>query len=315
MPEEIIEKEEETPTEEVIVEQKPTEEVIQEPEEVLPEAIDREAIDKKQEVIAEKEKEIETKEKEKKLAPSDERKAKIQKEIDRLIWQKKTLAEEIVNLEERKRELETKSKETPAIAETGEFIEAGGKRWYTNVMLKKMLGEGVDPQGNPLTQDMIDEYREARNIAIATDRARKEIREEKEKMSVEEAQKEELRIRQEDAEFVKTTYDDWINDKEDPRYKEMSRIWIDENYNRIPRGLSKAAKEAEENYQKNLIKPDRNRRSEELSVESPTGSPPKLKIPALTEYEKESAHNMFPHLTQAEAEKKYALAKSKRGGK
>ena len=308
MPEEILEKEKETPAEEVVVE----EPIIEEPKEeiVLPEALDREVIEAKEAKI---EKEIKDKKEEQKLPSSKERQIKIQKEIDTLIWKKKTAQEELDSIEQRKREALT-TPTPPPIEEAGEVIVAGGKKWYTNVALRKMLNDGVDAQGNPVTADMVEDYRDARNTAVATESAKSELKKEEDGKSAKTAQEEEMRIRSEDGVFVKENYE-WINDINDPRYKECARIWKEERYDRLPKGLSKAAKEADENYKKGKLQVNREKRTEELGVESPSGPPPKETKITLTEYEKDSAHSMFPNISKAEAEKKYANAKARRGGK
>jgi len=225
-----------------------------------------------------------------------------QKRIDDIIKKERSSAEqkeqeyqaEISRLKEEK-------ENKPAEISDGDIVVADGKKWYSNRALRALQAEGK------YDENEIEDYKDERNTAIASDKASKRFKAESEKDAT-------TKIRTQDAREAKEKYP-FLNNPEDPRYKLADRLWAD-GYRANPRGLSKAAALAVEMLKDKELSPEeRARRSEELGVESPSATSKKrAEKVSLSGDEKELAYQIYKNLSPADAEAKALKAKKRRLG-
>lgn len=230
-----------------------------------------------------------------------------QTRIDDIIKKSRTSDEEtqrrLTAIEEENRQLkEGKPKEGEVT--DADIIVAGGKRWWNDDALEIMVSKGET------TEESAKNYRKRRDVA--------ERNESVEKIIDERLTKRELEIMRKQDKINALEKYSFLKDPDDPRYKIADELWK-EAYHANPQGLTKAAKRAEEIYKKDELKDltpeERDKRSKELNVESPTPSKKeKTKEVELTEQEKGWSHQNWKELSPAEAEKKALKAKKRRMG-
>jgi hypothetical protein len=280
-------------------------------------------IDEKTDVISEEERGFLEKELPKEEADTDElyekklvayKKAKdrgyqkgAQQRIDDIVKKSRTSDEEIhqrlSTLEEENRQLKESGGRQEQEISDADIIVAGGKKWYSDNALEIMTSKGE------ITESAAKAYEKKRDRAMIAEEVGQSLKKEYTKA-------EELKARQQDKDQALEKYP-FLKDHDDPRYKLANELWK-EGYFANPRGMSLAAKRAEEAFKKKdteLTPEEREKRSKELGVEMPTPSPkPKPKEIELSEQEKEWAHQNWKGLSYQEAEAKALKAKKRRMG-
>lgn len=212
---------------------------------------------------------------------------RMQKKIDRMNYENKTLQEQLEQERKEKEELlkrlpEKKDDASPAGAED-ETVEIGGKKYFTDSALIAQVKSGK------ITEEKAYAYQRNRDKedAIAEFERRQE---EKTRRN------EDLKLRKEDADLVKKTYPHFdksnpeFNPK-DPLYKLANELY-QEGYAANPKGLSLAIKRAKEILR---ISDENIDRSEDFGVEG--SQPPERKKNekeiTLSDDEKEAAIRQF----------------------
>jgi len=228
-----------------------------------------------------------------------------QQRIDDMTKKSRTADEEfnqrLSAIEEENRQLkESGGKQEQEISDA-DIIVAGGKKWYSDNALEIMTSKGE------ITEAAAKTYERKRDKAIMTEEVKADLRKEYTKA-------EENKIRQQDKDSALEKYP-FLKDHDDPKYQLANQLWK-EGYYANPRGMSLAAKRAEEMFKKNepeLTPEEREKRSRELGVEMPTpSSRPKPKEIVLSDQEKERARQTWKGLTPEQAEAKGLKAKKRR---
>jgi len=228
-----------------------------------------------------------------------------QQRIDDIVKKSRTSDEEFSQrlsaIEEENRQLkESGGKQEQEISDA-DIIVAGGKKWYSDNALEIMTSKGE------ITESAAKAYEKKRDRAMIAEDVGQSLRKEYTKA-------EELKTRQRDKDSALEKYP-FLKDHDDPRYTLANELWK-EGYYANPRGMSLAAKRAEETFKKKdneLTPEEREKRSRELGVEMPTPpSKPKPKEVELSEQEKEWARQNWKGLSHQEAEAKALKAKKRR---
>lgn len=214
---------------------------------------------------------------------------RVQERIDKLSSdvklersEKEKLREEIVELRETISTLSAAKPEKAAIKE--QFIEIGGKKWYTDEALITMI------ENKKLTETEAYDYQRKRDkedmITTLEERLENKKKENTEKEARADDTKEVLE------KYPHFSKSDANFNSEDPLYKLSTQLWK-EGYFANPKGLSLAIKRAKE-----ILKiEDGIDRSEEFGIEEPATplkrSFKKEKEITLSEDEKEAAERMY----------------------
>ena len=239
-----------------------------------------------------------TKEEEAKKTRFEQRKDEKQKEIDRLTWESKSLLE---NIETLKSTQDTLKKETQEVQELnkleGDVLIAEKKKWYGDAYLDNLV------ETSPEKSNEVARYRRNRDRAVDRDIIRKENASRGEKTTFETEKEKDASEARKEFEFM--------NNPNDPLFKETERVWNEKQLYRSPYGLTTAAQIVAK--KKNIV-PKNDTTLSEMSVETTQASRrEKGNKVTLTEVERLYSHKIFKHLgSDAKAEAKFLEAKKRK---